>query len=691
MSNKPRAYLYIRWSSLKQNNGDSRRRQEMGVKEFTERTGVDITQTFTDEAMSSHHGQNAKEGDLKKILDMVENGIIRSGDFIVSENVDRISRQGVLDTTLDIVGKILRAGVRLYTTNDHKIYDYNGVGEGIGDWLTLQILMERAYQESKLKSDRLKAVWNHKRETVLEKKAKGKFLTSAVPVWLEVRKDENGNQYFHVKEDIVADIKTLLELLKTRGYRASLRVFNEKYRKSDFHFREVYLSKLLTDGRLYGNLTLKEIYHGADSKKKHRILEVIENYYPKVVDFGVVEEARLAVKNRDFTMSGQYVSGSIENIFKHILKCGACGGALSIKTNTKYYKGKPHKVYYYLECKNHRIGSCFQRNINLSAFENAFIQYFELFKMEHILNESLDTEVLETEKQFYDIKEEYFKINNEQNSIEAMFENYVSQGVDIPESFKDKSIDVGKRLQVKKKEMETIEGDLAFKKQQSQKKYSLEDVKGALEDSEKRLALNHYLKAQKIKIYTRVIGDLVFVVFDNIKSNPFYQYYEDIDEVILSGHDNFAVSHAKFFIKNQEIDAFKEELDDAPDLDKEFERLQYEHKITKKFVSNVVDHYKAQLKKCKQVVYIYNKEINKNTDEYKERLGRLFKDPLFEAQRYYIEFLENFDERTGCDNLIEIKKKLDSVNIYSICDQVYKEMEAEIQSYHQELSDTTTS
>lgn len=674
-STKPRAYLYIRWSSLKQNNGDSRRRQEMGVQEFIERTGVDITQTFTDEAMSSHHGQNAKEGDLKKIMDMVENGIIRNGDFIVCENVDRLSRQAVLDTTLDIVGKILRAGVRLYTTNDHKIYDYNGVGEGIGDWLTLQILMERAYQESKLKSDRLKSVWNHKRKTILEQKANGKLLTTAVPIWLEVRKNEQGKQYFHVKEDIVADIKTLLELLKTRGYRASLRVFNERYRKSDFHFREVYLSKLLIDGRLYGNLTLKEIHHD-NGKKKHRVIDIIENYYPKVVDFGVVEETRLAVKGRDFTMSGQYVSGSIENIFKHILKCGACGGALSIKTNTKYYKGKPHKIYYYLECKNHRIGSCFQRNLNLSAFENAFIQYFELFKLEHILNESLDSDVLETEKAFYDIKEEYFKISNEQSKIEKMVENYINQDADIPDSFMNKSIDVAKRLQEKKQEMVKIEGDLAHKKQQSQKKYTLGDVKEALEDSEKRLALNSYLKLQKVKIYARVIGDLVFVIFDNVKTNPFYE------EVLAD--DTFPTKHVTHYMEVigfPEYQGYGYDFDPNEDVsDEDFDKFinEYNQSVQNRFSQKVIKQYEESLKNCKQVVYVYDKELNSKTTEHKERLGRLFKDPLFEAQRYYIEFLENYDERSGCEKLTEIKEKIEKVNIYSICEEVYSEMEEEI-------------
>lgn len=673
MPNKPRAYVYIRWSSKIQDNGDSRRRQELGVEEFTNRTGVDITETFRDEGISGFHGQNLKLGALKDLMERVRKGIIRKGDYIVVESIDRLTRQDVWKA-IEIIGNIMRAGVRIYTTTDQKLYD-DYEGDTFSNFLYLSMIAQRSHEESSIKKKRLKSVWHQKRKTILEKKEQGKLLTSAVPVWLEVRTDEEGKQYFYIKEDIIADIKTLLELLKTRGYRASLRVFNERYRKSDFHFREVYLSKLLTDGRLYGNLTLKERYYDDNGKVKHRILEVIENYYPKVVDFGVVEQTRLAVKSRDFTMSGQYVSGSIENIFKHILKCGACGGALSIKTNTKYYKGKPHKVYYYLECKNHRIGSCFQRNLNLTAFENAFIQYFELFKLEHILNESLDSEVLETEKQFYDIKEEYFAIKNEQDNIEKMLDNYISNGAEVPETFMNRSIDVAKRLQTKKKEMEVIEGELAFKKQQSQKKYSLEDVKQSLQDSEKRLALNSYLKAQRVKIYTRVIGNLVYVVFNNIKTNPFYE------EVLVD--DTYPIKHITHFMEQigfPEYDGFGYNLDPNEELSQEYlDRFtqEYSESIQNRFAQKVLRRYEESLKNCLQVVYIYDKELNLNTDEHKERLGRLFKDPLFEAQRYYIEFLENFDERSGCNDLIEIKRKIEAVDIYRICKDIYKEMEIE--------------
>lgn len=676
---KPRAYVYIRWSSAKQDNGDSRRRQELGVEEFTKRTGVDITETFRDEGISGFNGQNLKLGALKDLMERVRNGIIRKGDYIVVESVDRLTRMNVWKA-IEILGNIMRAGVRIYTTNDQKLYD-DYEGDTFSNFLYLSMIAQRAWEESEQKRKRLKAVWEQKRKTIIQTKEQGKLLTSAVPVWLEVRKDDQGKQYFHIKEDIVADIKTLLELLKTRGYRASLRVFNERYRKSDFHFREVYLSKLLTDGRLYGNLTLKERYYDDNGKVKHRVIETIPDYYPKVVDFGVVEETRIAVKSRDFTMSGQYTTGSIENIFKHILKCGACGGALSIKTNTKYYKGKPHKVYYYLECKNHRIGSCFQRNLNLTAFENAFIQYFELFKLEHILNESLDAEVLDVEKAYYDSKEIYFKTKSEQDSIEKMLSNYIDKGIDVPDTFMDKSLDVAKRLQEHKKEMETIGADLAFKKQQSQKKYALEDIKQALDDGEKRLALNQYLKIQKIKIYARIIGDLVFVVFDNIKTNPFYE------EVLKD--DTFPTRYITHYMERMsfpEYDGYGFDFDPNEAIDQEnFDKFvnEYSESLQNRFIQEVIKRYEESLKNCSQVVYIYDKELNSNTDEHRERLGRLFKDPLFEAQRYYIEFLDKFDERSGCEPLIEIKGKIKQVDILSLCEQVYKEMEGEIMEYHQ--------
>lgn len=672
---EPRAYVYIRWSSQAQNDGDSRRRQELGVEEFTKRTGVEITQTFRDEGISGFTGQNLKIGALKELMDKVRKGIIRKGDFIIVESIDRLTRQDVWKA-IEIIGNIMRAGVRIYTTTDQKLYD-DYEGDTFSNYLYLSMIAQRAYEESKTKRERLKSVWQEKRKNITANKNRGKLLTSKVPIWLEVRTDDEGKQYFHIKENVVADIKTLLELLKTRGYRASLRVFNEKYVKSDYRFTEMYLSNLLIDGRLYGNLTLKERNYDDNGTVKHKVVDVVENYYPRVIDFGVVEEARVCVQSRGFENSGQYVKGSIENIFKHILKCGTCGYALTIRTNNKYYKGKLHKVYYYFECKNNRVGSCTQRNINLTGFENAFIQYFELFNLQHILNESIDSDVLDSEKEFYDVKEEYFKIKNEQDNVEKLLENYINQGVDVPDTFMKKSIEVAKRLQDKKKVMEIAESELSFKKQQSQKRYSLDDINEALEDSEKRLALNQYLRLQRVKIYTKVIGDLVFVVFNNIKTNPFYK------EVLKD--DTFPTKHITNFmerVKFPEYKGYGHDFDPNEEIpDKDFNRFQkeYDESIQNSFINEVTTRYLENLKNCHQVVYIYDKELNTKTDEHKERLGRLFRDPLTEAQQYYIEFLDNFDDKEGCEALIDIKEEIKYVDIYSICQQVYEEKREEIE------------
>lgn len=679
---KPRAYVYIRWSSQAQNNGDSRRRQELGVEEFTKRTGVEITQTFRDEGISGFTGQNLKIGALKELMDKVRSGIIRKGDFIVCESVDRLTRQDIWQA-IEILGSIMRAGVRIYTTNDQKLYD-DLAGDPFSNFLYLSMIAQRAWEESQQKKKRLKSVWQYKRENIIENREKGKILTSKVPAWLEVRKDDEGKQYFHIKEDMVADIKVILELLKTRGFRASLRVFHERYKVSDFHFTETYMAGLLKDGRLYGRLTLKERYHDENGTVKHRVVDTVEDYYPKVVDFSVVEEARIHTQNRSFETAGRYVKSSIQNIFKHILKCGTCGFALTVRVNSKYYKGKYYKNYYYIECKNHRIGSCTQPNTNLAGFENAFIQYFELFNLQHILNESIDKDVLEKEKEFYDSKEEYYKIKNEQDNIEKLLENYITEGVDVPETFMSKSIDVAKRLQEKKKVMEITEADLVHRKQQSQKRYSLDDIKEALKDDEKRLALNQYLRLQKIKIYSKVIGDLVFVVFNNIKANPFYE------EVLKD--DTFPIKHITHFMKKVDFPEYKGygyDFDPNEDVsDEEFDRFQkgYDESIQNRFIEEVKERYLENLKNCHQVVYVYDRKLNSKTEQHRERLGRLYRDPLTEAQEYYIEFIERYRKEEGCEELNKITDNIKSVDIYSICQQLYDEKKEEIEGVELEYS-----
>ena len=119
----PKAYAYVRFSLAIQSTGYSEDRQTSALDYFTKKTGVEIAEVFYDRGKSAYRGDNAKTGRLKDILDKIDSGALKSGDFLVVESIDRITRQRLIDG-VELLQGILRKGVKIYTTTDEKTYSY---------------------------------------------------------------------------------------------------------------------------------------------------------------------------------------------------------------------------------------------------------------------------------------------------------------------------------------------------------------------------------------------------------------------------------------------------------------------------------------------------------------------------------------------------------------------------------------
>lgn len=91
-----KAYAYVRWSTAEQGEEgrDSHSRQDhTWLQAFTEITGVPVVETVIDKGVSAFRGANARTGQLKGLLDRVENGEIGKGDYIIVESIDRLTRR----------------------------------------------------------------------------------------------------------------------------------------------------------------------------------------------------------------------------------------------------------------------------------------------------------------------------------------------------------------------------------------------------------------------------------------------------------------------------------------------------------------------------------------------------------------------------------------------------------------------
>jgi DNA invertase Pin-like site-specific DNA recombinase len=107
---------------------------------------------------------------------------VKAGDVLLVESVDRISRQGI-DEGYDLLKRILKAGVHIITLEPERDFGPDAVKGLCKGALELQIILERAHEESLMKSARRKYSWKKLREKA---RTGSKALWKTCPAWLEV-------------------------------------------------------------------------------------------------------------------------------------------------------------------------------------------------------------------------------------------------------------------------------------------------------------------------------------------------------------------------------------------------------------------------------------------------------------------------------------------------------------------------
>ena len=135
-----------------------------------------------DLGISAFHGDNALVGNLGVFLQAVRDKKVCPGSALIVESVDRISRQGI-DEGYDLCKKILKSGIHIITLSPERDFGPEAVKGLTKGALELQLILERAAEESEMKSDRLGAVWGEKKSAARQDRS---VQTSRLPSWIEV-------------------------------------------------------------------------------------------------------------------------------------------------------------------------------------------------------------------------------------------------------------------------------------------------------------------------------------------------------------------------------------------------------------------------------------------------------------------------------------------------------------------------
>jgi DNA invertase Pin-like site-specific DNA recombinase len=178
----PTAFSYARFSSVRQKRGSSLERQQAMVATWlASHPDYSLSETrFQDLGKSGWHGHHIKEGGgFADLLAAVEAGVIKSGDAILVESIDRAGRLSTLDMMTKIINPILQQGVEIITLDDNVSYNLTSVeGDGQIYMLVGKIKAARGYSENL--SRRLKASYTSRRNSAVL----GVTPKRNTPVWL---------------------------------------------------------------------------------------------------------------------------------------------------------------------------------------------------------------------------------------------------------------------------------------------------------------------------------------------------------------------------------------------------------------------------------------------------------------------------------------------------------------------------
>lgn len=159
-----KAHSYIRFSSSKQDKGNSQKRQQDLIhKWLVKNPEVELSiLTYNDYGKSGFHGDHLKH-DFGRLMDAIESNKIKHGDFILVEAIDRIGRLPTMKA-MNILTSICLRGVKIITLEDKQEYSEDSTANNAGLFYYLIGKIDMAHQHSKNLSRRISSAWEDKRE-----------------------------------------------------------------------------------------------------------------------------------------------------------------------------------------------------------------------------------------------------------------------------------------------------------------------------------------------------------------------------------------------------------------------------------------------------------------------------------------------------------------------------------------------
>jgi DNA invertase Pin-like site-specific DNA recombinase len=370
-----RAFSYIRLSHPAQIKGGGVKRQLAKTLDYCKRHHLVLDEKLSraDLGVSSFHGENASQGELAGILEAIRLGTIPAGSVLIIESVDRISRQGI-DEGYDLCKKILKSGVFIVTLTPEREYGPEAVKALTKGALELQIILERAHEESLMKSDRRQKAWKQAKDRARQASAdrNGTPLMKTCPAWLEVTKTG-----FRIKEEAAAAVRLIFEMAcdNLGVHRIADRLNDKKVPPigTSGHWVAPYVYLILANQAAMGTYQPKR----HEGKKAIPDGAPIPNFYPAVVTEAQWHVAQAAMQRRSHGKGAGRKGGEETNLFTGMLREATTGARMIIINALGNADEHGQRKRYRYLCATKPNGTPAKDRIDYAVFEQAVLALFE--------------------------------------------------------------------------------------------------------------------------------------------------------------------------------------------------------------------------------------------------------------------------------------------------------------------------
>lgn len=355
-------YSYIRFSSTKQAQGDSVRRQSETAEKWCKERGLTLDSTLSDSGISGFTGKNVSHGALGKFLEAIKLGLVTKGSTLLVENLDRLSRDEIF-SALGVFTEIVTSGVRIVSMMDGQIYTAENIKANPYQLMYTIGAFVRGHEESQTKSRRLREVFATKRKELHNKKWRNKC-----PPWLKFNEDKTGFVILEDKADIIRRLYN--EYASGVGVSTIARKFQAEK-----------VGRLTDNKPLWQTSTVQYYlktrtvigeYQPQERRGKGRVPagEPIKDYYPAIVETNLFERVyRMLTTNKK--VRGRQPEG-LSNIFRGVLYCPYCGSTMLLRRNLTTGGNRSET---YVCDKAHRLQTCVGYGWDREDLENTFLEF----------------------------------------------------------------------------------------------------------------------------------------------------------------------------------------------------------------------------------------------------------------------------------------------------------------------------